>query len=402
MKNISFIAIKNFLKRPARSMTLVLLAAVLGLSVFSGTVIVKSLRNGFGSLEKRLGADIMVVPYEATTKADLENIILQGNTGYFYMNSEYLDEISQIEGIGQITAQYYLASVKAGCCSIPVQIIGYDPDTDFAITPWIKKSSGADVGYLDVVVGNDLNAFVGDTMSFFGVKVNVVAKLDKTGTSYDTQVFTTKETIQTLIEASLNKQLNQYASINSGNVISCILIDVADGYDVDDVLNNINIHYKKLRAVRTTNMISGISDSLSAISDVAQILTIVIWIFALGIMVVAFVMMTSERKKEFAVIRAMGASRKKLSSIVLMEGVGVSFLGSIIGVILGMLIILPFSDYIESRLSLPFLLPGVLFIIIVAFLSLFLSTFAGALSSSLAAGRISRIDTGTILRSGEE
>ena len=164
---------------------MILLAAVLAFALFAGTIVVEALQNGFSSLEKRLGADIMVVPYEAATKSDLENIVLQGNTGYFYMNGEYLDEISKLEGISQISPQYYLASVKAGCCSIPVQIIGFDPETDFSVTPWIRKSSSAEIGYLDVVVGNDLNAFVGDTMSFYGVEVNVAAKLEKTGTAFD-------------------------------------------------------------------------------------------------------------------------------------------------------------------------------------------------------------------------
>ena len=401
MKKIGFLAYKNIMKRPVRTTALVLLAAILALSIFAGTVVVKSLSNGFASLENRLGADIMVVPYEATTKQKLENIVLQGNTGYFYMDSKYLDEISQIEGIGKISPQYYLASVKAGCCSIPVQIIGFDPDTDFSITPWIKKASTTDVGYLDVVVGNDLNAFVGDKLSFFGVEVNVVAKLDKTGTSYDTEVFTTQETIQTLIDASLNKQLNEYANINSGNIVSCILIDVADGYDVDDVVNNINVHYKKLRAIRATNMISGVSDSLTAASDIARILVVVVWIVALVIMVVAYILLTGERKKEFAVLRAIGASRKKLSQIVLAEGVGISFVGSAIGVLIAMLIILPFSGYIETKLSVPFLLPGVFMIVAAAVLAVMLATLTGALSAGTAARKISRLDTGTILRSGE-
>ena len=401
MKNRLLIVYKNIINRTGRSLALIILAAILAVSVFAGTIAINAMRNGLSALEDRLGADIMVVPYEAITKSDLKNIVLQGSTGYFYMNGEYLDEIAGIEGVGRISPQYYLASVKANCCSIPVQIIGFDPDTDFSITPWIKRSKGGSIGYMDVVVGNDLNAFVGDSMSFFGTKVNVAAKLDKTGTSYDTEVFCTRDTIQTLIEASLNKQLNQYASINSGNVISCILIDVADGYDVETVVNDINIHYKKLKAIRTKNMISGISDSLSAASKLAGVLIITVWVIALGIMIAAFTMMTGERKKQFAIFRAMGASGKKLSGMVLSEGVGLSLTGSLAGIITGLLIILPFSGYIESRMSIPFLLPGALTITLTAIISVMATCAAGAAAAGLSAGRISRLDTGTILRSGE-
>ncbi len=380
---------------------MIILAAVLGISVFAGTIISRSLQNGFHSLEDRLGADIMVVPYEAITKQSFENVVLQGNIGYFYMNGEYYDKLKEVEGVGRISPQYYLASTKAGCCSSRVQIVGYDPETDFVITPWIKKSNGGEVGYMDVVVGNDLNAFVGDKITFFDVDVNVAAKLDKTGTSYDKTVFCNKETIETLIEASLNKQLNEYANINAGNVVSCILIDVAEGYDVEDVMNTINIHNKKIEAVRTTNMIAGISDSLTGVSRIAAWLTVIIWAVALGIMIVAFFMMTGERKKEFAVMRVLGASRKKLSKLILTEGIGLSLIGSLIGVVSGLAVIVGFSGLIEEQLALPFLLPGAFEIFLAAVISALLSVAAGAAAAGITAYRIGKIDTGVILRSGE-
>ena len=392
------LACKNIAKRPVRSAALVILAMFLSLSVFAGTMITSSLKKGFSSLEARLGADIMVVPYEAATKSDLENIVLQGNTGYFYMNGDIYGEIAKMPGVGRATPQYYLASASSDCCSIPVQIIGFDPATDFVITPWIKKSNGGTVGYLDVVVGNDLNAFVGDTLTFYGTKVRVAAKLDKTGTSYDTAVFTNKETIQTLIQSSLDKKLNEFGSIHAGNVVSCVLIDAAEGSVVEEVLNDINLHYRKVKAVRTKNMISGIADSLSGVSDVAEILIALVWALALVILVVAFSMIAGERKKEFAILRVIGASRGRLSRIILAEGAIVSLMGSVLGVLFGMLVIVPFSNYIELRLGLPFLLPDIPGIAQAAVGSILLAALAGAFASCLSAYQISRIDTGMILR----
>ena len=94
-----------------------LLMAFLSFTAFSVTVVISSLQKGFTSLEERLGADIMVVPYEAGTRSSLTDIVLQGNTGYFYMNGEVMDKIASMDGIGRITAQYYLASASSSCCS---------------------------------------------------------------------------------------------------------------------------------------------------------------------------------------------------------------------------------------------------------------------------------------------
>ncbi|MBR1599485.1 MAG: FtsX-like permease family protein [Lachnospiraceae bacterium] len=398
MKVTKSIAYKNIIKRPLRSGMLIILAAFLSFSVFAGTMITDSLKRGFNSLKQRLGADIMVVPYEATMKTDLSNIVLQGNTGYFYMSDNVLDKVAKMDGVGQISAQFFLASTSSGCCSLPVQIIGYDPETDFTITPWIKKSYGGPIDYLDVVVGNDLNAFVGDELSFYGVKVRIAAKLDKTGTTYDTAVFTNKETIVALIKSSLDKKMNEFADIDPDKVVSCILVNVADDYVTEEVLNDINIHVKKVKAIQTKNMISGISDSLSAVSDVTGGLMVAVWILALVIMVVAFFMMINERKKEFAVLRVLGASRKKLSSIVMKEGLMLALCGSVLGTLIGLVIIIPFNGFIENKLNLPFLLPGVGMIITISLLSVFVSALFGALTSAWAAYRISRLETGTILR----
>ena len=398
MRLTKSIAFKNIVKRPLRSAGLAMLSAFLAFTLLVGGIVTSSLRQGFSSLRQRLGADIMVVPYEAATKADLSNIVLQGNTGYFYMDEQILRNIAGREGIGQISAQFYLASTSSGCCSLPVQIIGFDPETDFAITPWIKKSYGREIGYLEVVVGNDLNAFVGDELSFYGTNVRVAAKLDKTGTSYDTAVFTGRDTIEALIQSSLDLHMNTFSGIDPQKVVSCILINVADGYVVEEVLNDINIHVKKVKAVQTKEMISGIADSLSGISDVAGVVAIAVWLLAFLILSTAFFMMANERKKEFAVFRVVGASQRKLSGIILGEGALLSLLGSGFGVLLGLLVLLPFDGYIEGRLGLPYLLPPALSLVFGAALSLLFAVLSGSLTSAAAAFRISRMETGLILR----
>ncbi|MBQ8987278.1 MAG: FtsX-like permease family protein [Lachnospiraceae bacterium] len=399
MKQKLQLAYKNVVNRPMRSTALVILLAFLAFTAFAGTVIVGALQKGFTSLQERLGADIMVVPYEAATKSSLEDIILQGNTGYFYMNSDVMDKIAALDGIERISAQYYLASASTSCCSIPVEIIGFDPATDFTITPWIRRSNGQDLQYLDVVVGNDLNAFVGDTLTFYGTDVRVAAKLDKTGTKYDTAVFTGQDTIRTLIQSSLDKKLNQYANINAGNVVSCVLVDVADDADLETVLNDINLHVRKVKAVRTGNMIDGMSRSLDGISFIAKILLIFIWILTLLILTIAFLMMANERKKEFAVLRVIGASRSDLSAIVLLEGGLISLFGSLVGVLIGFIVVLPFSGMIEQSLQLPFLLPGAGQLVLTAVGAVALAILFGAISSAAAAYKIAGADTGSILRS---
>ncbi len=392
------LAFKNLRGKPVRTAVLVILTVLLALTVFAGTLTVSSLRSGLGSLENRLGAEVMVVPYEATTKKSFENILLQGSTGYFYMDKSVYDKISKTEGIGRISEQFYLASTSSGCCSIPVQIIGIDPETDFTVQPWIKKSFDKPLGDCDIVVGNDLNAFVGDTLQFYGTDCRVAAKLEKTGTSFDTTVFTNESTIRKMIRASIDKGLNNFKDIDPEQVVSCVMIDPAEGYTADDVVNDINLHIKKVRAVRTKEMISGVSDSLSGVSRIVGILIFAVWVLGGVILLLAFTMSVNERRKEFAVLRVIGASRGRLARTVMAEALTVGVTGSLIGIGLGLLIMLPFANAVEGLLSMPYLLPDIWSIAAIACAAAAAAIVTGAAAAAVSAYRISRLDTGVILR----
>lgn len=392
------IAVKNIKGRPARSIILVVISMLLTFAIFGGTMVISSLDSGLSALENRLGADIMVVPFEATTQKKFDDIVLQNAPGYFYMDNARVQQVLEREGIAQASEQFFLASASASCCSVAVQIIGYDPETDFTITPWIKKSYSDSLGELDVVVGNDLNAFVGDTISFYGVDCKVAAKLDKTGTGFDTAVFTTKDTIKRLIQSSVDLGMNIFGKVDPENTVSCIMINAAAGFTPEEVVNDINLHVKNVKAIQSKELISGVSDSLGGVSGIIRVLICAVWILGVVILLLAFTMSVNERRKEFAVLRVAGAARSRLAGIVLGEALMICIIGSILGVLLGFAVILPFNGVIEQALGLPFLLPGAGRCAGYALASLLLCTLSGTLAAAVSALRISRIDTGVILR----
>ena len=392
------IAYRNVRRRPVRTAVLLVLTALLSLAVCGGTLLVSGLQKGLGSLEARLGADIMVVPYEARTKSNLESIVLQGNPGYFYMDNSRYEKIRGLDGIGQISAQFYLASASSGCCSIPVQIIGFDPETDFTVLPWLKRSYDGNLQAGDIVVGNDLNAFPGDTLTFYGIDCHVAAKLDKTGTYYDSAVFTNIDTIQQLIGSSLDKGMNDFAGTDPQKVVSTVLINVAEGYSPEEVMNDINIHVKKVKAVQTKEMISGISRSLQGTSDVIGVLIAAVWVLGLVILLLAFTMSVNERKREFAVLRVIGASQGKLASIVMQEALLTGLCGSVLGTGLALVDMLGFRTAVSEQVGLPFLLPGAGQTALLAVMSILAVLLAGILAAAVCAYRISRVDTALILR----
>lgn len=388
----------NTFRRLSRSLALAGLIALLAFTAFAGSVVISGLRSGVGSLEQRLGADIMIVPEDAERASDLEGIVLQGNTGYFYMDRSVLDEVSALDGIGEITTQLFLASANAGCCSMKVQIMGFDPETDFTILPWVKDSYDGSFREGDVVIGCNLMEEVGESVRFYDVKCNVAAKLAKTGTSYDNAVFTDMKTLRKLLQASVDKGLNEYGEIDPDSVISCILINVEKGYDIDTLVNTINVRIDGVRAVRTANLMTGISSGLSGISYIVGVLIAAVWILSFFVLMIVFALTVNDRRKEFAVLRVMGVSKSGLVGTILKEVLLVGLIGGVFGVLCGFIVTVPFGNLMESKMGMPLLLPGAGKMVLYILGSMLASIVAGTASSMITVVRISRIDPSLILR----
>ena len=398
MKNFS-LALNNLVRRPGRTLALALLSAFLSLAVFGGSVMVLSLRSGLHSLEARLGADIIVVPSQAQSKVSFQNMFLQGTTGAFYMNASALDQALEVEGVEKAAPQTFLASLKADCCSIKIQVIGIDPELDFTVQPWIARSLSRGLGDMDVAVGCKVEAEVGEIIRIYDQRCKVVARLEATGTGLDTAVYCNMETMHALLSAAEAKGVSH--KIESGDeVISAIYVKVKDGCDIDKVNSRLNGHIRKVTAVRTRSMITGVSDSLSGVSRTITLLIAAVWGLALIILLLISVLIIRERVREFAVLRLVGASRGMLGRMVLTESSLCGLLGGLIGVGTAALLLFPFAQLIESALQLPYLMPSAAVILLLALGTVLLSVAVSALSSMIAAYRLSRVDPGTTLREG--
>ena len=392
--------LKNLTRRPGRTAALVLLTAFLALSVFGGSVVVRSLRSGLDSLEARLGADIIVMPATAESKVSFKNMLLQGTTGAFYMDGSVLDRVREVEGVAVAAPQTFLASLKADCCAVKVQVIGIDPEVDFTVKPWIDRSTTRALGDMDVAVGCDVTADVGEDLRIYDLNTHVVAKLAETGTGLDTAVYCTMDTMRTLLAAAEAKGVTHKITSETDDLISAVYVKVKDGYDVGQVNNWLNGHIRKVTAVRARSMFTDVSDSLTGISRTVSLLIGAVWALAFIILLIAFGMMANERRREFAVLRLLGASRGMLARLMLVESALCSLAGGLIGVGAAAVAVFPFAMLIETRLGLPYLTPPAGTILALAAGTVLATLLVGALSSAWSAWRLSRTDVGITLREG--
>ena len=395
IKNLPFINIK---KKPGRSAALLGLSILLSGFLFGGSILIRSLQRGLDSLTDRLGADVIVVPKDA--EDGLEAVLLQGVPGYFYMDKDIVSEISGLDGVDKVATQYYLATADSGCCSIPVQIIGFDSETDFTVTPWVKKRYQKDLNTMDVLIGSNIMANDDQTLRFYGQKCNVAARLEHTGTALDSAVYANADTVRVLLDSAVLTGFVHLEQNDPEELISSVLIKASDGVDVTKLAAAVEEKIPDVRAVQTSGMIRGTTKSLREMSGMIKGQLLCTGVLVLLIMAVAYVMIANERKREFAVLRTIGFSGKRIARLVSTEALILGTTGGMIGITVVSAILFPFEAVYKQKSGLPFLVPEPFEILLWAAGVLLCSALAGPLTSALAAIKASKTDTALILREG--
>ena len=395
---------KNLKGYAGRTAALILFSALMAASMFGGTMVIGSVRGGLDTVKARLGADIMVTPESAKNEFDAQTVLLKAEPGYFYMDAGVLKEIAATEGVELASPQLFLASAKAGCCSARLQMIAFDPATDFTIRPWINDTSvSKEPGLMDVIIGSNVSwtsAATDNVIRFYDTECNVIGQFEPTGSTLDSAVYMNFDTCKALIQACRDKGMFKYENLDGDKVISSVMVRVAPGYDSETVAEAIRNRVPGVSVATASNMVSGIADSLDHISVYVFALTAVLWLLGLMMTVLIFTMMMSARKREFASLRAMGASREILSGIVVREALMVNLLGGVAGILLTMVILFSFRTLIGEVIGAGFVLPSFPKIGLLAAAALASVMLAAALSARISVHRVNTMDAGLVLKEG--
>lgn len=395
----SRISYLNLTRKPLRSIALTAIVAVLSFALFGGTILSLSFKNGLNSVEARLGADLIVVPmgHEGAQEA----ILLSGEPTYFYFDKSVVDALEKVEGVSKLTTQFYLTSMSASCCDLPLQIIGFDPATDFSIQPWILETTDNKMADGSLIVGSGVILAGHNYLKLYGSEYQVAAQLAKTGTGIDQSIYASLGTVKELFEAAKEKGMFFSPDTSVETSVSSVLIKVEEGYDIEKVAGGLRSAAEDIQVIRTQSMITNLAGSIEGFGTFLYLFSFVFFIMVLIILAMVFSTMVNERKKEFATLRFLGATRIKLAEILLYESCYVSMAGGFIGTGIAALFVFPFNVYIGSRLGLPTIRPSVISAMAVFVSTLALSILIGPITSVYSAVKISRIEPYLVLREGE-
>ncbi len=391
----------NLRRKPFRTTALVIVVTMLTVAFYGGSLLSMNLKAGLNSMQERMGADLMVTPQN--TKTEAEALLTDGSASTFYFTNDIETQVAEADGIEELTVQTYISSLAAACCDEKVQIIGFNPDTDFVITPWISSQFDGTLERGQIIAGSGINVSSNNTVKLYGHEFPVAAQLANTGTSLDNSVFVNMDTVPDVVSYSAKVGHPAIPTEYADKAVSSVLIKVKDGYSAQQVASNIEktTGLEGLGYVYPGGITATTKSSLNSIVKYVTLFVAVFWMMGLIVLIAVFSSAMNERKREFAAYRIMGADRATLVGIIVKESALIGVSGGVVGVAAASLAIFPFSTLIGKQLQLPYLQTNAWNVIGLIAVSLIFAVFTGVLASIATAVRLSTPETYLTLREGE-
>ena len=372
---------------PIRSLIIAVLALAQAACLFGGFILVGAMRAELTLAERRLGADLVVYPTACLNQVEKKRLLMLGTPVGCHQPRSALARMSSNEDIAAVSYQLYMSETLADGSTR--WIVGFEPETDFALSPWIAEGEGTSLPRGSVLVGSAVPGADGQTLSVFGRERPIGAHLLTTGSELDDAVFVSMDTLSDMMADARAAGEDVDASLDPSTDYSAALVRASDSDAIESVTNWINLYVRKVSAVRAADALVGAASGIRAHRGVAIGVLGATWLVLLGALIIVQVSLMNERMQELAVWRSIGASRSIMSRVMLSESSLLHALGALAGVCFAALTV-PFvgdGSLVEVLAAPATSLP-------LAGLSLVAVTCVGVAGTRLALARVSRAATG--------
>jgi putative ABC transport system permease protein len=281
-----------------------------------------------------LGASLLVIPKGSCGYEQLS--ILTGDQMPANITA---DEVKKIRGIKGLTAVPYL-SQQTAINNRPVSVTGIEPQATFAFKRWQmaqgsyfsgEESKDAVIG---VVAAKQFDLKPGSAITVRGERLTVLGILSETGGRDDAGIFLAMPLAQRLFK--------------SPEHVSYVAVRV-------DNLAQTEAYIEKIREVVSLGVVSDKQMLKSVMGIVGSVNITLQMIAAVAVLASAFgivnTMMaaTYERRREIGILQALGASRRIIFSLFMMESGIYGVIGGVSGVFAGLLAAAVATPYIAQN-----------------------------------------------------
>ena len=374
---ISRLILLDLVRRPGSLAVLVAIVVVAsGSAAFSASVgqgFDRALAVGIG----RAGADIAIVPQGSADA--LRRILVTGRPEPMSF-PDPTRKVRAIPGAESASAQVFVASAQADCCTAgDVLIVAFDPATDFVVGPWIRRGTLVDDAS-SAVVGSNLKQPLGLPIEFYGTRLVVKGALAPTGWGYfDNAAFVTSDAVLHMADAS--RASAKVARLDPKPGAVSVVWVRAQG-EPSELAGRLRAALPGVDVVELGAFLPQVRESASVLGRGLKVISAILVVGALLTIAGVFALAVDRRRRDLAVIRSCGGSRRGLMLVVMAQAGAIGALGGLLGGTAGSLAASLFALWMTISSGVPVLAPTLEQTAVVAVVTALVAALAAAASDA--------------------
>lgn len=392
--SLLYLVLRGLKERQFRSLLIAFFILVLTGFLLATTVILWGMEENLRIGMERLGADIVVIPFDVTEQAQ-EEVLAGMLPAKDSMPADHVRRILEMKAVKRASPQLYLSTIKGSPYSSAdeLRIVAFDPKTDFTILPWLKYKLPKPLGIRDAIGGALINKIdLPEHILANGYELALVGKLEPTGIWFDQTVFVTFETAREMIvKGAISAEV-------SADTVTSISVDLKPGYDAARTATEMLLVAPGIWPVQATKVMTTLAAQRAGLIQSLFLALSIIWIFTVVLTGFVFSLIVNEQRREIGMFRAVGASRHFIFRLFLTEGAILASVGGLTGMIVTTFLLYFLRTWLmsafEVRIYLPSL-PGLVVSMIGCFLIALLLVLPALLYPAI---RASRLDPAVAMR----
>jgi len=183
-----------------------------------------------------------------------------------------------------------------------------------------------------------------------------------------------------------------------GDEVSAVMVKLLPGADAHQVAQQIQQTLPQVATVESTNLFHSQRVQITGLLRSVLVLLGVAWLLAVALIGMVFSMAVNERRRHIGVLRALGFTRRFVSQSLLAEGLLLALAGGGAGSALFIFAVYLFQHALIQLLGVPFLIPSLFALIILAAGALALALASVTLGALIPTLRISLMDPAEAMR----
>ncbi len=340
--------------RQFRSLLIVFFIFILTGFLVVTTVFLRGMEESLRTGMERLGADILVVPYDVTEQ--VQKKVLTGRlVTDDSMPADHVRRILEMEAVRRASPLLYLHTIIGSpyCIADELYIVAFDPETDFTILSWLKDKLPRPLDIRDAIGGASINTNDrAEHILINSYDLALVGSLEPTGIWLDQTLFVTVDTARDMLSS------NAIPGELSTDTITTIAVDLKPGYDAGRTALEMLLVAPGIWPVQTAKLMTTLSAQRAGLIQSLFVALGITWTLAVVLTGFVFSLIVNERQREIGMLRAAGASRNFIFRLFLTESAILTIGGGLAGIILSIFLLYFFSSWLMSALEIRVFLPS--------------------------------------------